>query len=147
MSPTRFRPSFSRQPCISATIALGTSAGSAVQSGSPLMTDANTTATSSPPNAGLAVSISNSTQPKAQMSTRLSTALPRACSGAMYAAVPSNTPTPVTIAGEVIVGDIDNGDGPVAGAIDVSASLAKPKSSTLTVPSGRTLIFAGFRSL
>ena len=40
------------------------------------------------------------------MSARLSTFLPRACSGAIYAAVPRMTPTPV-IAGVVIVGDID----------------------------------------
>jgi len=39
------------------------------------------------------------------MSARLSTDLPRACSGAMYAAVPRMTPTPVIIAGLVIVGD------------------------------------------
>ena len=38
--------------------------------------------------------------PNAQMSARLSTALPRACSGLMYAAVPRIIPTPVVIAGD-----------------------------------------------
>ena len=38
--------------------------------------------TSSPSNARLPVTSSYSTQPKAQMSARLSTGLPRACSGA-----------------------------------------------------------------
>ena len=77
------------------------------------------------------------------MSLRLSTALPRACSGLMYAAVPSIMPTPVIIAGDVIVGDaVASMRPPLAG----SSAFANPKSSTFTVPSGRTLIFAGFRS-
>jgi hypothetical protein len=43
----------------------------------------------------------------------------------------------------VIVGDMDMfGDEPAAGSI----ALARPKSSTFTVPSPRTLMFAGFRS-
>ena len=47
------------------------------------------------------------------------------------------------IAGVVIVGDCDTlGDDPAAGSI----AFARPKSSTFTVPSGRTLMFAGFRS-
>src|SRR5262245_13587706 len=99
----------------------------------------------SPANAARPVNSSYSTHPNAQMSVRLSAGLPRACSGDMYAGVPSNTPTPVTIAGDVRVGDIDNDDGSAAVAADV-ASLAKPKSSTLTVPSDRTLMFAGLRS-
>ena len=41
------------------------------------------------------------------MSLRLSACRPFACSGDMYAAVPRSTPTPVTIAGLVIVGDSD----------------------------------------
>ena len=45
--------------------------------------------------------------------------------------------------GVVIVGDCDtSGDAPPAG----SSAFARPKSSTFTVPSGRTLMFAGFRS-
>jgi hypothetical protein len=61
----------------------------------------------------------------------------------MYAAVPSITPTPVIMAGVVIVGDIDMlGNEPDAGSI----AFARPKSGTLTVPSSLTLIFAGLRS-
>ena len=61
----------------------------------------------------------------------------------MYAAVPSSTPTPVTSAGLVIVGDIEtlDDDRPAD-----SIAFASPKSSTFAVPSARTLIFAGFRS-
>ncbi len=47
---------------------------------------------SSPPNGRRPASISNSTAPNAQMSVHLSTALPRACSGDIYA-------------GDVMVGD------------------------------------------
>jgi hypothetical protein len=35
---------------------------------------------------------------------------------------------------------------PIAVLLTGSASFANPKSSTFTVPSGRTLMFAGFRS-
>ena len=90
------------------------------------------------------MSISYSTQPNAQMSARLSTGLPRACSGLMYAAVPRICPTPVIIASVVIAGDWDNPTAP--GAAGASANFARPKSSTFTVPSGRTLMLAGFRS-
>ncbi len=48
-----------------------------------LITFASVSATSSPVKARWPVSISKSTAPNAQMSARLSTALPRACSGAM----------------------------------------------------------------
>ena len=58
------------------------------------------------------------------------------------AAIPRITPACV-IGGVVIVGDIDMlDDEPVAGSI----AFANPKSSTFTVPSARTLMFAGFRS-
>ncbi len=45
------------------------------------------------------VSISYKTQPNAQISVRLSTVCPRACSGLMYAAVPRMTPScvPLTV--------------------------------------------------
>ncbi len=59
---------------------------------------------SSPPNGRRPASISNSTAPNAQMSVHLSTALPRACSGDIYAAVPKIIPACV-IAGDVMVGD------------------------------------------
>ena len=57
--------------------------------------------------------------------------------------MPRIMPTPVIIAGEVMVGEIE-----LLAAIAPAGSvaLASPKSSTFTVPSGRTLMFAGFRS-
>ena len=58
--------------------------------------------------------------------------------------MPRITPTPVIIAGEVIVGDAVTSAWPAAAA--GCASFASPKSSTFTVPSGVTLMFAGFRS-
>jgi len=52
-------------------------------------------------------------------------------------------PTPVIVAGNVIVGDCETfGDSAAVG----SSAFAKPKSSSLTVPSGRSLMFAGLRS-
>ena len=101
---------------------------------------------SSPPNARRPVSISYNTQPNVQMSARLSTGFPRACSGLMYAAVPRNMPTPVIIAGDVIVGDCDNPGIEPALLVSGAMSFASPKSSTFTVPSLRTFMFAGFRS-
>ena len=70
---------------------------------------------------------------------------PRACSGRMYAAVPRIIAAPVVIAGDVIVGDIDSARADMVAATG-SIAFASPKSSTFTVPSGRTLMFAGFRS-
>ena len=61
----------------------GTWSGSAAQSGSRASTDASTSETSSPGKARRPVSISYSTAPNAQMSVRLSTGRPRACSGLM----------------------------------------------------------------
>ena len=60
---------------------------------------------SSPRNNRRPASISYSTTPNAQMSARLSTGLPFACSGAMYAAVPRIIPSCV-IAGVVSVGEL-----------------------------------------
>ena len=61
----------------------GVSTGNACQFGSVFSTDASTSEISSPSNARRPLSISNTTTPKAQMSARLSTVLPRACSGLM----------------------------------------------------------------
>jgi hypothetical protein len=132
----------SGRPAASGARGGGTEGGSASQAGSLLMTFASVSATSSPPNARRPVSISNSTAPKAQMSARLSTVLPRAGSGAMYAAVPRIIPACV-IAGVVMVGDcVMLGDEPAGAFI----AFASPKSRTFTAPSARTLMFAGFRS-
>ena len=91
------------------------------------------------------VSISYSTQPNAQRSVRSSTGLPRACSGLMYATVPRMMPDCVT------TGDATVGSSDMPGAVDplvtpASASLARPKSSTFTVPSVRSFTLAGLRS-
>ena len=94
---------------------------------------------SSPVNGRVPVSISKSTTPNAHTSTRWSTTLPLACSGAMYAAVPMITP--ICVAAAVRVGDWDGSPVGVG-----SSAFANPKSSTFTVPSSRTLIFAGSRS-
>jgi hypothetical protein len=60
----------------------------------------------------------------------------------MYAAVPRITPTPVIMAGVVIVGDCD-----IFAALPTgSIALARPKSSTFTVPSGVVMMLVGFRS-
>ena len=67
----------------SSRIADGVEAGSAAQSGSVLSTSASVSDTSSPRNRRRPLSISYSTTPNAQMSARLSTGLPLACSGAM----------------------------------------------------------------
>jgi hypothetical protein len=74
------------------------------------------------------------------MSTLRSTTLPRACSGAMYAAVPRMSPACVACIDNV--GDIVALPAGETG----SNALARPKSNTFTAPSDRTLMLAGFRS-
>ena len=61
----------------------------------------------------------------------------------MYAAEPRIVPARVA-AGLVIVGDIERAA--LTAATSPSIAFANPKSSTFTVPSGRSLILAGFRS-
>jgi len=87
----------------------------------------------------LARDISYSTTPNAQMSARLSTGLPRACSGDMYAAVPRMTPA--CVAAMLTVGEASE-----LAAAAASATFANPKSRTFTVPSGLILTLPGFRS-
>ena len=74
------------------------------------------------------------------MSVRLSTGLPRACSGLMYAAVPRIIPACV-IAGVVIVGDCVILPATATGSI----ALASPKSSTFTRAVGADLDIRGFQ--
>ena len=81
----------------------GTAAGDRSHSGSLIITAASVSDTVSPSNTRCPVSISKRTTPKAQMSARLSTGLPRACSGDIYAAVPMITP--ICVAAAVSVGD------------------------------------------
>jgi hypothetical protein len=120
-------------------MATGIASGSAAQSGSRSRIFAIVSEMVSPGKAAWPVNISNSTQPNAQMSVRLSTVSPRACSGLMYAAVPRTTPARVPTA--VTVGAFID-----SGAPEAPSTLASPKSSTFTVPAGRALMFAGFRS-
>lgn len=75
--------SFSRDRRSNRRIPEGTPPGSTLQFGSLLTTATIVSVASSPGKARVPVSISNSTQPSAQMSVRLSTASPRACSGDM----------------------------------------------------------------
>ena len=77
--------------------------GNAPRSGALFITSANVSDTSSPLKARRPVSISYSTAPNAQMSARLSTGFPRACSGDIYAAVPMITP--ICVPAAVNVGD------------------------------------------
>ena len=74
------------------------------------------------------------------MSDRLSMLSPRACSGLMYAAVPTTKPVAVPPPGVL-------GPGPSSPPAGSGALvLAMPKSITLTVPVGVTLMLAGFKS-
>ncbi len=75
----------------------GVAAGNAFQSGSPSSTPARVSVAVWPVNGGRPVNVSYSTQPKAQMSARVSTSRPRACSGLIYAAVPRMAPTRVSL--------------------------------------------------
>ena len=73
--------SFSKQRCSNRRIAGGVLTGSVCQSGSCSMILTSTSESVSPANARCPVSISNSTQPNAQMSARRSAGFPLACSG------------------------------------------------------------------
>lgn len=78
------------------------------------------------------------------MSARLSTALPRACSGDMYAAVPMIMPA--SVMWREVVGEWESSALDEDEAGSPSRAFARPKSRTFTLPSGVTLMFAGFRS-
>ena len=81
-------------------------AGSACQSGSLLTTATIVSVTSSPLNADTPVSISKSTQPNAQISARVSTALPLRLLGAHVRRRAENHPAHSSCAGDVMVGDL-----------------------------------------
>ena len=72
------------------------------------------------------------------MSVRASTSCPRACSGDMYAGVPTTTPASVFSTACVCLG--------VGDLRRRGASFASPKSSTFTNPSGRSITFSGLMS-
>jgi hypothetical protein len=83
MSRNRLCGSFRRQRRSNDTTDDGVAAGSACQSGSRSTVAAMISPSVSPRNAVLPVSISYRTQPNAQMSVRVSTGFPHACSGDM----------------------------------------------------------------
>jgi len=109
MSRKRSCEFFSRQPVRTRLTFGGTLAGSARQSGSRIRIAASVSATSSCAKGLTPVSISKRTHPKARRPdvAAFVRGPSLGCSGAIYAAVPSNVPTPVIIAGDVIVGDND----------------------------------------
>src|SRR5579863_5781475 len=100
--------SFLRQYSSSLRADAGVGAGSALQSGSTFKTIASVSVTDSPGNARFPLSNSNSTAPNDQISQRRSTVLPRACSGAMYAAVPRIMPA--VVAPNVNVGELEGSE-------------------------------------
>ena len=83
MSGSRRFGSFSRQRRSNRRTLDGVCSGNAFQFGSRSMIAAMVSDSVSPLNAAWPISISYKTHPKAQMSVRLSTARPRACSGLM----------------------------------------------------------------
>ena len=97
----------------------------------------------SPSNARRPVSISYRTTPKAQMSARLSTVLAARLLRRHVRGRAEDHARSASCAGVVIVGDCD-AFGDRRGRLP--SAFARPKSSTFTVPSGRSLMFAGFRS-
>jgi hypothetical protein len=107
-------------------------AGSACHSGSRSMTAAIVSETVARAKAPRPVSISKSTQPKAQMSVRLSGDCPRACSGLMYAAVPMMMPGCVAVASAV-------GASVKPESLSAGWSFASPKSEHLQEARGRDL--------
>ena len=83
MSGSRWRGSLRRQRVISLRTLAGVVCGSASRSGSRVITCAITSVTVSPAKSERPVSISHSSTPNDHTSARLSTGLPRACSGDM----------------------------------------------------------------
>ena len=90
------------------------------------------------------VSISYSTTPNAQMSARWSTALPLRLLG-RHVGRGAEDHARLRHRGRVIVGECSTSAFDARRAAG-SIALARPKSSTFTVPSARTLMFAGLRS-
>ena len=89
--------------------------------------------------AGLPVTISCSSSPKAKMSVRASASFPSNCSGAMYWKVPTMVPSPVSLDCSIVISvrAAARGAGPIC--------LAKPKSMSLA-PFFVSMTLAGFRS-
>ncbi len=117
--------SFCRHRRTSASSSVGTASGG----GSSRSTALSTAAVDGPSNARRPASSSYSTAPKLKTSDRTSIGCPCACSGDIYAAVPTTVPSSVRV---------------VSGSVLVS--FATPKSNSLAVPSSVTRTFDGFRS-
>ena len=137
MSCKRCVQSFSRQRRSRRCNGAGVAGGRWTSQGRVATIAASVSANVFLPDARIPVNISYSTHPNDQISVRLSTVKPRACSGLIYAAVPNSVP-------DCVLSDLVAFVPPIHAT--VSRAFATPKSSTLTVPSGRTLIFEGFRS-
>src|SRR5262245_16783935 len=123
---------------------LGVVVGRSAQSGSLVITYAMVSDTVSPENVCRPESISKRTTPNDQISARRSAALPLACSGDMYPAVPRMMWA--AVAARLKVGELA---ALACGSFVADAgsnALASPKSSTLTEPVGVILMLAGFRS-
>ena len=88
-----------------------------------------------PVNVSLPVSISNSTMPSEKMSVRRSTASPSACSGDMYATVPS-----------VVSGLVASIVVAASRSMPPAVHVARPKSRILAAPFGVTMMFEGLMS-
>ena len=110
--------------------------------GFALRTAASVSVTVSPSKAACPVSISKSTQPKAQMSVRLSTAC-RAPARAHVGGRARGSRRPRV--GGASVGDRRRGR-VERRRLASRRALARPKSSTFTLPSGVSFTFAGLRS-
>ena len=102
---------------------------------------------SSPSNARRPVSISKRTTPNAQMSARRSTGLPARLLRRHVGGGAEDDRRAACACGRVSVGELVDASPASAGEVaSGSSAFARPKSSTFTVPSARTLTFAGFRS-
>ena len=119
------------------------SPGSAGLSTSLIRTAASVSGTSSPGKAPLPVSISYRTQPNPQCRCVYQQLSHAPALGSCKQPYREIIPTPVIIAGHVLVGDA------LASTLSAetgSKAFASRKSSTLTAPSGRSFMFNGFRS-
>ena len=104
------------------------------------------TAVVPPVNAGRPDAISYNTAPNEKRSVRWSSSSPRACSGDMYATVPSATPVLVKRSvSPPMVGPAETPT-PSTARRGLGTSLANPKSNTLACPRAVTKMFAGLRS-
>ena len=141
MSATRCFGSFRRHTRSTWLTRAGTVDGSASKSGSRCRIFESVIDTSSSPNARVARQHLVEHAPNAQMSVRLSTIFPRACSGLMYAAVPRIIPAVSWRAR--CVGDMRHAWRRARRGLH---RLRQPKVEHFHRAVGRTLMFAGFRS-